>query len=258
VVRGRERKEIGLPKRGLERRTKDGLHERKAGEKAQKTLLWRKGGHFGRSQQKLSSPSIPTCTHCSAFIPSSIVLPFCGFGDCCSRSRERGRSVDGNHRENSMYPKTSSRWYVDDFSFDEKIITYIMHVVSQNNDNLPRLISKSNFFKLFNTKFQNEGGADTTTKARTMATTINRFHVIILNDVHVNCCTFFQGLWMDFCFCHEIGVLHFCWFRSFHQGSFPQMVYVSCHNVFLYTVILVLIGMSYNILFVNCILLFCL
>jgi hypothetical protein len=38
VVWGRERKEIGLPKRGVERRTKDGLHERKAGEKAKKTL----------------------------------------------------------------------------------------------------------------------------------------------------------------------------------------------------------------------------
>jgi hypothetical protein len=31
VVRGRERKEIGIPKRGLERRTKDGLHGRKVG-----------------------------------------------------------------------------------------------------------------------------------------------------------------------------------------------------------------------------------
>jgi hypothetical protein len=40
VVRGRERKEIKLAKRGLERRVKDGLHGRNAGEKAHKTLCW--------------------------------------------------------------------------------------------------------------------------------------------------------------------------------------------------------------------------
>jgi hypothetical protein len=38
VVRDIEKKEIGLPKIGLVRRTKDGLHERKAGENAKKTL----------------------------------------------------------------------------------------------------------------------------------------------------------------------------------------------------------------------------
>jgi hypothetical protein len=37
VVWGREKKEIGLQKRGLERRTKDGLHDRKAGERLKKT-----------------------------------------------------------------------------------------------------------------------------------------------------------------------------------------------------------------------------
>jgi hypothetical protein len=39
VVRDREKKEIGLPKRGLERRSKDGLDERKSGEGLKKNVV---------------------------------------------------------------------------------------------------------------------------------------------------------------------------------------------------------------------------
>jgi hypothetical protein len=88
VVRGRERKEIGLPNRGLERRTKDGLHERKAGEKAKKTLREEKAVTLVKVSLKTELTKFPTFPHFSAFVPSGLVLPFCGFDDCCSRSRE--------------------------------------------------------------------------------------------------------------------------------------------------------------------------
>jgi hypothetical protein len=52
VVRGREKKEIGLPKRGLERRTKGGLHKRKTGEKAKKTLCEEKAVTLGSLSEK--------------------------------------------------------------------------------------------------------------------------------------------------------------------------------------------------------------
>jgi hypothetical protein len=84
-----QRKEKRLPKIGLERHIKDGIHGRERQKKRLKNTSSGKGGHFGKSQQKLSLPRLPTFPHYSAFIPSGLVLPFCGFGDCCSRSRER-------------------------------------------------------------------------------------------------------------------------------------------------------------------------
>jgi hypothetical protein len=54
---------------------------------------------------------LPTFPHDSDFVPSGLVLPLCGFVDCCSRSRELGRIVDGNRGMIGLYPKTSSRCY---------------------------------------------------------------------------------------------------------------------------------------------------
>jgi hypothetical protein len=68
------------------RRTPD--TEEKGGRKSQKICMWRKGGCFAKSQQKLSLPQLPIFPHSSSFAPSDIILPFCGFGDCYSRSRE--------------------------------------------------------------------------------------------------------------------------------------------------------------------------
>jgi hypothetical protein len=110
VVLGRE-KGKRLLKRVLERRTKDGRHGIERCKKAQKTLSWGKGGCFGKSQQKLSLPQLPSLSHSFAFAPSDLVLPFCGCGDCFSRSCERGRSLDGNRGEINILPITASRCY---------------------------------------------------------------------------------------------------------------------------------------------------
>jgi hypothetical protein len=52
------------------------------------------GGRFGISQQKLSLPRLPIFPHSFNFVPSDL--------ECCSRSRERRRSLDGDSGEGSL------------------------------------------------------------------------------------------------------------------------------------------------------------
>jgi hypothetical protein len=95
VVRGREKRK-GYQREGWRDIQRMSYTEEKGNRKAHKTLSWGKGGHFGKSQKKLSLPRLPIFPHFSVFVPSGLVLPFCGFGECCSRSRELGWEPRGD------------------------------------------------------------------------------------------------------------------------------------------------------------------
>jgi hypothetical protein len=93
----------------VERHAKDDGHEREMRGKATKKYVRGEGGHFGKSQQKLSLPQLSIFPYfCLSLLPP-ISFYSCCFDNCCSRSREWAGAWMGTMGRVASVPMPSSR-----------------------------------------------------------------------------------------------------------------------------------------------------